>query len=134
VTPTTAVPALDGPNTEAAGASVAIAAAVSELGKPYQWAGAGPNSFDCSGLVMVAWAAAGVHFPHLAQSQYQMTKRIPLADLLPGDLVFFGTPNDVYHVGLYVGNGQMIDAPQTGENISYSSIYWSDLLGAGRVQ
>ena len=51
----------------------------------------------------------------------------------PGDLIFFGTPNNVYHVGIYIGGGEMIDAPETGKFVSISSIYWSSLLGAGRV-
>ncbi|MST34084.1 glycoside hydrolase, partial [Acidimicrobiaceae bacterium USS-CC1] len=62
-----------------------------------------------------------------------LTTRVPLADLLPGDLVFFGTPGNVYHVGLYIGGGDMIDAPETGQDVSISSIYWPNLLGAGRV-
>ncbi len=117
----------------AAGASVAIAYAYAQLGKPYQWGGAGPFSFDCSGLVMMAWGAAGVWFPHLAQDQYDMTQRIPLSQLAPGDLVFFGTLDNVSHVGIYVGGGEMIDAPSTGNVVRVESIYWSDLLGAGRV-
>jgi cell wall-associated NlpC family hydrolase len=120
-------------NTPAPGAGRAVAYAYAQLGKPYQWAGAGPNSFDCSGLTMMAWEAGGVYFPHLAQDQYNMTRRIPLADALPGDLIFFGTPNNVYHVGIYIGGGEMIDAPDTGLKVSISSIYWSSLLGAGRV-
>jgi cell wall-associated NlpC family hydrolase len=122
------------PNNPAPGYQVAISYAQAQLGKPYQWGGSGPNSFDCSGLVMMAWAQAGVYFPHLAQDQYDMTERIPLSDLLPGDLVFYGTPDDVYHVGLYIGGGDMIDAPETGQNVQIQSIYWSGLLGAGRVQ
>jgi cell wall-associated NlpC family hydrolase len=82
---------------------------------------------------MMAWLAAGVYLPHLAQAQYGMTARIPLYDVLPGDLVFFGTPDDVYHVGIYIGGGNMIDAPATGLVVSITSIYWSDLLGVGRV-
>jgi cell wall-associated NlpC family hydrolase len=127
-------PAFTGPNQAAPGATTAIAYARAQLGKPYQWGGAGPASFDCSGLVMMAWAQAGVYFPHLAQDQYDMTTRIRLSDLLPGDLVFFGTPNDVYHVGIYIGGGNMIDAPETGQDVSVSTIYWNGLLGAGRVK
>jgi cell wall-associated NlpC family hydrolase len=82
---------------------------------------------------MMAWDQAGIYFPHLAQDQYDLTAREPLSAILPGDLVFFGTPNNVYHVGIYIGGGDMIDAPATGQNVSISSIYWSDLLGAGRV-
>lgn len=118
---------------QAPGAGAVLAYTRAQLGKPYQWAGAGPDSFDCSGLVMMAWAQAGIHFPHLAQDQYDMTARIPLSDAQPGDLIFFGTPDNVYHVGIYIGGGQMIDAPETGQDVSVSSIYWSSLLGAGRV-
>ena len=118
---------------QAPGANAALAYARAQLGKPYQWAGAGPDSFDCSGLVMMAWDQGGVRFPHLAQDQYDMTARIPVSQALPGDLVFFGTPDNVYHVGIYIGNGQMIDAPETGQNVSIQSVYWSSLLGAGRV-
>ena len=121
------------PPAQAPGASAALAYARAQLGKPYQWGGAGPDSFDCSGLVMMAWSQAGIDFPHLAQDQYDMTAREPLSDLIPGDLVFFGTPDNVYHVGIYIGNGNMIDAPETGENVSVSSIFWDNLLGAGRV-
>ena len=136
--PTTAPPAgtqtdSSGDPTQAPGVNSALAYAQAQLGKPYQWGGAGPNSFDCSGLVMMAWAQAGIDFPHLAQDQYDMTARISLAQLIPGDLVFFGTPDNVYHVGIYVGNGNMIDAPETGQNVQVQSIYWDTLLGAGRV-
>jgi peptidoglycan DL-endopeptidase CwlO len=129
--PTTVPPP---PNQQAPGSQLAIDYAQAQLGKPYQWGGAGPNSFDCSGLVMMAWEQAGVYFPHLAQDQYDLTMRIPLSDLLPGDLVFYGTPDDVYHVGLYIGGGEMIDAPETGQNVQIQSIYWSGLLGGGRVE
>lgn len=118
---------------QAPGVNSVLSYARAQLGKPYQWAAAGPNSFDCSGLVMMAWEQAGIYFPHLAQDQYDLTARIPLSQLIPGDLVFFGTPNDVYHVGIYVGNGDMIDAPETGQNVQVQSIYWDSLLGAGRV-
>lgn len=139
--PPTTVPAasaapasVGGPNVAARGSSAAVAYAEAQLGKPYRWGGAGPDSFDCSGLVMMAWAQAGVALPHLAQAQYDLTARIPLGDLLPGDLVFFGTPSNVYHVGIYIGNGDMVDSPETGQTVSIQSIYWSDLLGAGRVR
>ena len=146
VSPTTSPPTTDPPatnppppppaggNNPAPGYQLAIAYARAQLGKPYQWGAAGPDSFDCSGLTMMAWEQAGVYFPHLAQAQYDLTERIPLSDLLPGDLVFFGTPSDVHHVGLYIGNGDMIDAPETGEVVSIQPIYWSDLLAGGRVQ
>lgn len=111
-----------------------MAFAESQMGKPYQWAGAGPATYDCSGLTMVSWDHAGVSLPHSAQDQYNLTTRTPIADLLPGDLVFFGTPSDVYHVGMYIGDGKMVDAPETGQNVVIQSIYELNLLGGGRVQ
>ena len=123
----------DGIPAQAPDVSAVLAYARAQIGKPYQWAGAGPDSFDCSGLVMRAWEQASIDFPHLAQDQYDLTARLPLADLIPGDLVFFGTPDNVYHVGIYIGSGDMIDAPETGQNVQIQSIYWDSLLGAGRV-
>jgi len=82
---------------------------------------------------MVSWEHAGVSLPHSAQDQYDLTTRIAFADLLPGDLVFFGTPNDVYHVGIYTGNGNMVDAPETGQDVMIQSIYELKLLAGGRV-
>ena len=121
------------PGVAAKGWQTALDYARAQLGKPYQWGGAGPGSFDCSGLTMMAWGAAGVALPHLAQGQYATTRRVALTDLQPGDLIFYGTASDVHHVGIYVGDGKMIEAPQTGDVVKYSSIYWVDLLSAGRV-
>lgn len=114
----------------APGAATAVATAKAQLGKPYEWGAAGPNSFDCSGLTMYAWRAAGVVLPHSAAMQYQAIPQVAIADLQPGDLVFFGNP--IYHVGMYVGGGQMIYAPHTGANVQYGSIWWPDLVGAAR--
>jgi peptidoglycan DL-endopeptidase CwlO len=130
--PTTSPPAPIS-SSPASGAWAAIAYARAQLGKPYQWGGTGPNSFDCSGLVMMAWRSAGVYLPRVAQDQYYATRHIPLSAVMPGDLIFFGTPSNVYHVGMYIGGGEMIDAPETGQVVSIQSIYWSSLLGAGRV-
>lgn len=115
------------------GAGVALATAAAQLGKPYQWGGAGPNSFDCSGLTMFAWAAAGVGLPHNAGAQYAVTTHIPLSALQPGDLVFFF--GDLSHVGIYVGGGTMIHAPHSGAVVSYASIYamGTTVILAGRV-
>jgi cell wall-associated NlpC family hydrolase len=74
-------------NTPAPGWQVAVAFAQSQIGKPYQWAGAGPATYDCSGLTMVSWAKAGVMLPHSAQYQYNLTTRVSIADLLPGDVM-----------------------------------------------
>ena len=117
----------------ARGSATAIHAAEQELGKPYEWGAAGPDSFDCSGLMVWAWSAAGVPLPHLAQDQYDMTRRVAISDLLPGDMVFYGTPSNVHHVALYVGNDTMIEAPATGEVVRYASIFRTDLLSGGRL-
>jgi peptidoglycan DL-endopeptidase CwlO len=131
-TTTTAAASAADSGLPASGWQVAMAFAESQIGKPYRWGGAGPATYDCSGLTMVAWAKAGVSMPHSAQDQYNMTARIPLSDLQPGDLVFFGTPTDVYHVGMYVGGGSMVDAPETGQDVMIQPIYELNLLGGGR--
>ena len=112
-------------------AQAAISYAEAQLGKPYQYGAAGPDSFDCSGLTMEAWAAAGAGLPHSAAGQWNDTVRVSYSQLEPGDLVFFYQPVD--HVGIYVGNGTMINAPHTGANVEYDSIWWSSLDGFGRV-
>jgi cell wall-associated NlpC family hydrolase len=112
------------------GASAAIAYARAQLGKPYQYAGTGPDSFDCSGLTMMAWAAGGVSMSHNAAAQSSEFPQVPESALEPGDLVFFGNP--IHHVGLYVGGGTMIEAPQTGEFVHYASIGRPDYAGAAR--
>jgi len=114
------------------GAGAAISAARAQLGKPYAWGGAGPNSFDCSGLTAWAWRAAGVNLPHNAAAQQGMGRSVDRNDLQPGDLVFFGSP--AYHVGLYVGDGMMIHAPTSGDVVKMTSLsYMSDYSGATRV-
>jgi len=114
------------------GAAAAVAYARAQLGKPYQYAGAGPDSFDCSGLTMMAWAQGGVSMSHGSQSQYLSFPHVPISDLQPGDLVFFGSsgPSN-HHVGIYVGGGTMIEAPHTGAVVRYSSIYRPDLVPLG---
>jgi cell wall-associated NlpC family hydrolase len=107
----------------------AVAFAKAQLGKPYEFGAAGPDSYDCSGLTMMAWAAAGVSLDHYAADQYANTTHIPIADLQPGDLVFYGT--DLHHVGIYVGGGMMIDAPNTGSVVRYDTIFWPDLQPFG---
>jgi cell wall-associated NlpC family hydrolase len=111
-------------------AAIAVRAAEAELGKPYEFAAAGPNTFDCSGLTMYAWGQAGVAMAHFAATQYTEFPHVPIAQLAPGDLVFYGSP--IHHVGMYVGNGTMIEAPHTGAFVQYSSIYRPDLVGASR--
>jgi cell wall-associated NlpC family hydrolase len=111
-------------------AAKAVQAAYTQLGKPYVWAADGPESFDCSGLTAFAWAAAGVALPHSSRAQFDGGQKIDQADLQPGDLVFFGSP--IHHVGLYVGDGQMIDAPQTGDVVRVQAAFRSDYVGATR--
>ena len=115
----------------------ALQAAESQLGKPYQWGAAGPDSYDCSGLVMWAYAQVGENVDHWTGDQWNEGAHIPLSDLRPGDLLFFATdttdPNTIHHVGMYVGNGQMIEAPYTGANVRYGNAFRPDLIGAVRL-
>lgn len=115
-------------STSAGGRAVAYAKA--QLGKPYVWSAEGPNSFDCSGLTMMAWRSAGVSIPRVAAAQYGIGRHISKSALEPGDLVFFGSP--IHHVGIYVGGGMMIEAPYTGQVVRYHTIDRSDYAGATR--
>src|SRR3954452_22177758 len=101
-------------------AQVAVDTALAQQGKPYVWAGAGPNSFDCSGLTQYAYAAAGISLPHSSQMQSTMGTPVARADLQPGDLVFFYSP--VGHVGIYLGDGLMVHAPTTGSVVKIVSL------------
>jgi peptidoglycan DL-endopeptidase CwlO len=112
------------------GAATAIAAARSKLGSPYVWAAAGPSTFDCSGLIMYAWGKAGVSLPHSSAMQMSSGRRVSPSALQPGDLVFYGSP--VHHVALYVGGGQVIHAPQTGDVVRYASVDMMPITGAVR--
>ncbi len=94
-------------------AAIAVAYARAQLGKPYVFATAGPNTFDCSGLTMAAWRAAGVSMAHYSGSQAAAFPKVSWDQLQPGDIVVFYS--DFHHVGLYIGGGMMIHAPQTGE-------------------
>jgi cell wall-associated NlpC family hydrolase len=96
-------------------AAVAVAAAEGRVGDPYVWGAAGPGAFDCSGLVMWAYAQAGVYLPHYSGAQYDDTIHIPMSDLEPGDLVFPADPGE--HVAIYIGNGEIVQAPYTGANV-----------------
>jgi cell wall-associated NlpC family hydrolase len=113
------------------GAAGAVQAARSMIGVPYLWGGSSPSGFDCSGLTSWAWAQAGRGIPRTSRAQYAGTRRVSLADLQPGDLVFYGSP--IYHVGLYTGGGMMVDAPSSGRFVSERSIYAVGTpIGAGR--
>jgi cell wall-associated NlpC family hydrolase len=118
------------------GARRAVAFALAQVGKPYLWAGAGPDSFDCSGLTMRAWERAGVPLPHYSAGQAQLVLPVPWDGIRPGDLVFFATnPRDittVYHVALYVGDGLVVEAPRPGTHVRVAPVWQPGLLGAGR--
>ena len=113
------------------GAAAAIRFAYAQLGKPYQWGAAGPNSYDCSGLTMASWAQGGVSLPHSSQAQYNSGPHVSQSDLQPGDLMFYGSP--IHHVSLYIGGGKAIDAPHTGAYVEIvDSPFRSDYVGAVR--
>jgi cell wall-associated NlpC family hydrolase len=113
---------------DSAGAAVKFAYA--QLGKTYRFAADGPDAYDCSGLVMASWKAAGISLPHNALRQYKTVRPITRAELEPGDLVFYF--HDVHHVALYVGAGRVIEAPQPGEKISMRMIDFAPIVGYGR--
>jgi len=110
-------------------ARVALQAAYNELGKPYSWGAEGPGAYDCSGLTMYAWGKAGVELPHSSRMQFSSGRKVSRASLQPGDLVFAGTP--IHHVGMYVGNGNMIHAPQAGDVVRVAPLM-SNFVGAVR--
>jgi cell wall-associated NlpC family hydrolase len=113
--------------------SSVVAIAERYLGVPYQWGGASPSGFDCSGLVMYVYAQVGVSLPHSSYAQYGMGSPVSRSDLQPGDLVFF---DGLGHVGIYVGGNSFIHAPHTGDVVKISSIsgwYASTYVGARRI-
>ncbi len=115
-------------------AAVAVGYALGQLGLPYRWGAEGPDSFDCSGLTQAAYEAAGIQLPRVAQDQYNAGPHVPAgAPLQPGDLVFFGSStSDVTHVGMVVGNGNMVDAPHSGAVVRVEPYQRSSYLGATR--
>jgi cell wall-associated NlpC family hydrolase len=113
-------------------AEKAVAFAYEQLGKPYVWGATGPDSFDCSGLAQAAWSSAGVAIPRTTYEQWAALPHISTSALEPGDLLYF---DGVGHVAIYVGNNEIIDAPQTGrdvEKIPLAGWYASSLVGAAR--
>jgi cell wall-associated NlpC family hydrolase len=95
---------------------VALRSALQNLGQPYVWGGAGPSTFDCSGLVQWAYAHAGLWLTHYTGDQWNESRRIPARDILPGDLVLFG--HTIHHVGMYLAAGWMLNAPYTGQYVN----------------
>jgi len=109
----------------------ALQAAITREGDPYVWGAAGPNEFDCSGLVVWAYAQEGIALPHYTGSLWNSGMHIARADLEPGDLVFFFA--DISHVGIYIGDGMMIDAPDFGQTVQVQAVYWDAYVGAVRI-
>ncbi|GLZ15381.1 hypothetical protein Acsp04_56160 [Actinomadura sp. NBRC 104425] len=112
-------------------AAQALRYAMTKIGKPYVWGAEGPNAFDCSGLVMWAYRQVGISLPHYTGSQWNAGTHISRDQLQPGDLVFFYS--DLHHVGLYVGNGKMLHAPQTGDVVKIAPMAGRPFAGAVRV-
>ena len=108
----------------------ALAYAKAQLGEPYARSGAGPSSWDCSGLTMMAWGSVGVSLPHSSRQQFSRGHSVAKPDLQLGDLVFFYS--DISHVGLYAGNGQVIHAPRPGKSVEYIKMSYMPYAGARR--
>jgi len=135
----TSVPAPPSPPTApppplASGVAGAIQAAEQEVGVPYVWGGASPSAgFDCSGLIMWAYAQVGIGLPHFSGAQFASTIHIPLSDIQPGDLLFYG-PQGADHEAMYVGGGQMIEAPHAGASVRIVGVRTDSSTVVGRVQ
>jgi peptidoglycan DL-endopeptidase CwlO len=110
---------------------VALRAALTRRGDPYVWAMAGPSEFDCSGLVVWAFAQEGISLPHYTGSLWNSGMHVSRANLEPGDLLFFF--QDISHVGFYLGNGLMLDAPSSGQVVQVQPIWWNLFVGAVRI-
>jgi cell wall-associated NlpC family hydrolase len=123
-------PSINIPTANTIGAE-ALQAAITREGDPYVWAMAGPGEFDCSGLVVWAYGQEGISLPHYTGSLWNSGVHIARADLEPGDLVFFY--QDISHVGIFIGNGMMIDAPDFGQDVMVQPINWSIYVGAVRI-
>jgi len=127
-------PVLEAPETVVAAsgdAQAAVDTALAQLGDPYVWGAGGPDAFDCSGLTQYAYAAAGISLPHSSLSQSRMGTAVSRGDLQPGDLVFFYSP--VSHVGMYIGDGQMVHASTFGQPVIVSSVDMAGYAGARRL-
>ena len=111
-------------------AAQAIAYARAQIGKPYVYAAAGPDSFDCSGLVMAAYASAGVYLPHYSGAQYASLPHISMSAMLPGDLLYWGDGGSE-HVAIYLGDGRIIESGGTGNDVHIGPI-WGQPFGAAR--
>jgi cell wall-associated NlpC family hydrolase len=111
--------------------TIALRYALTKVGDPYVWGAAGPYAFDCSGLVVWAYAQEGISLPHYTGSLWNSGMHVSRNQLQPGDLVFFFA--DISHVGIYIGNGLMVDAPQTGQDVQVQPVFWDQYVGAVRI-
>jgi cell wall-associated NlpC family hydrolase len=112
-------------------AGIAVSAAMGQLGVPYRFAAESPGvAFDCSGLTKYAWGQAGVYLPHQSGAQYGSIPHISQGEIQPGDLIFYKTP--IGHVAIYIGGGQMIHAPRSGDVVSVAVVNWAKVVGIGR--
>jgi cell wall-associated NlpC family hydrolase len=115
-----------------AAAQTAVRTALAQVGDPYVWGAAGPNAFDCSGLMQYAYAAAGISLPHSSAMQSTMGVPVSRSELRPGDLIFFYSP--VSHVGMYIGNGQMVHASTSGQPVKIAPVdYMPSYHSARRI-
>ncbi|GAA2757162.1 C40 family peptidase [Actinopolymorpha rutila] len=110
--------------------ATALAFARAQLGEPYVFGAAGPSTWDCSGLTMMAWRQAGVSLPHSSRAQYAMSAKVSRSQLRPGDLVLFYS--DMHHIGIYVGNGIVLHAPRPGKSVEYLPMRYMPYAGAVR--
>ena len=108
------------PPTDGSIGAQAVAVAMQYLGTPYVWGGAAPGGFDCSGLTSYAYGQLGIGLSHFTGAQWNEGVHVPADQMLPGDLVFFHS--DLHHMGMYIGGGQMIHAPQTGDVVKISPL------------
>lgn len=118
---------------KAASLTIAEQFAMHQIGKPYEWGASGLGAYDCSGLTYRAWQTAGVTIPRTAEDQYWAGSHVPLAQLQPGDLVFWGqNTSDIYHVGLYVGGNQVVNATHAGGSVVVMGMFsWGSPLPLG---
>ncbi len=111
--------------------TTALRAALTQRGKPYLWGAEGPDEYDCSGLIVWAYQQEGISLPHYTGSLWNAGEHVSRDDLKPGDMVFFDSSID--HVGLYIGNGLMVDAPHSGSDVRVEAVWWGEYVGAVRI-
>ncbi|MFD5556626.1 C40 family peptidase [Streptomyces sp. NPDC127068] len=119
--------------TAATSATKALKVAASKKGAPYRYGATGPSRFDCSGLTLYSYKKAGKNLPRTAAGQYNKTKRVKASNRSKGDLVFFYSGSNVYHVGIYAGGGKMWHSPKTGDVVRLTKI-WTKSVKYGRVR